>query len=59
MPLTFAAPYPLRVESVRVGELRLGTIVKEGTPPPDLVITELTVKARATNASGRSTRAAP
>jgi translocation and assembly module TamB len=44
MPLTFAAPYPLRVESARVGELRLGTIVKEGKPPPDLVITDLVVK---------------
>jgi translocation and assembly module TamB len=44
MPLTFAAPYPLRVESARVGELRLGTIVKEGKPPPDLVFTDLAVK---------------
>ena len=44
MPLTFAAPYPLKVESVRVGELRLGTIVKEGKPPPDMVFTDLTAK---------------
>ena len=43
VPVAFHAPYPLRVESGRVGELRLGAIVKEGTPPPDLVLREVRV----------------
>ena len=30
VPLTFEAPYPLRVEAVRVGELRIGTLPKAG-----------------------------
>ncbi len=43
VPLTFHAPYPLRVEAGRVGELRLGAIVKDGSPPPDLVLREVLV----------------
>jgi translocation and assembly module TamB len=43
VPVAFHAPYPLRVESGRVGELRLGAIVKDGKPPPDLVLRELRV----------------
>jgi autotransporter translocation and assembly factor TamB len=44
VPLTFRAPYALRVEEARVGELRIGAIVKDAKPPPDLVFRELVVK---------------
>ena len=44
VPLTFKAPYALRVEEARVGELRIGAIAKDSKPPPDLVFNDLVVK---------------
>jgi translocation and assembly module TamB len=43
VPLTFEAPYPLRVESARVGELRVGTLAKDGKPPPPVVVKDIAV----------------
>lgn len=44
VPLTFQAPYPLRVEEARVRELRIGAIPREGAvPPADLVFRNVVV----------------
>ena len=44
VPLAFKAPYALRVEEARVGELRIGAIAKDSKTAPDLVFNDLVVK---------------
>jgi translocation and assembly module TamB len=45
VPLTFEAPYPLRVEDARAGELRIGALAKEGAlAGADLVFSDVRVR---------------
>ncbi|MGE5616358.1 MAG: hypothetical protein ACM3X5_05535, partial [Bacillota bacterium] len=57
LPLGFKPPYPVRVESGRIGELRWGALHPKGSSPPDVVVKNLVLKGEGDERSWRIERA--